>query len=347
MAVVLEAWCVVARRAAVERSLPGGLAHWFEVAPNRTACADHSICAVAFMVREDAAAFLLQLDAMGVATERSGEYRDVALMSSQGPWEHACSWLRVGRYAGVGAVWLDAADPEPLVVPLTWQPNGVFYLSPEESARRFKFLRVEGAIEVFVDTETGQQVYRSRTTPRDDLDPEIEKRFQATVETINPLLTFDGRPKQLGFLERRRLAKGIRELEAIVSDERGRIWWFLGMARRAAADPTGAFEAFERAYRLHPEHPDVSREFGAQCLALGRGAQAVTVSERNCTLHPRDAGLRSNLALACVVAGDMTRAKLEIARALEMEPGDEISRALAKMIDEVIAGKRPRITKYP
>lgn len=347
MAVVLEGWGVVARRATIETSLPKGLASWFEVAPNRTACADHSVCVVAFMVREDAAAFLLQLDAMGVTTERSGEYRDAALMSHEGPWEHACSWLRVGRYAGVLAVWLGGADPDPLVVPLTWQPNSLINLSPEEAARRFKFLRVDGAVEVFVDTETGQEVYRSRTTPRDELEPEIEKRFQAAVESINPLLTFDGRPKQLGFLERRRLAKGIRELEAIASDERGRVWWFLGMARRAAADPTGAFEAFEHAYRLHPEHPDVSREFGAQCLALGRGDRAVVVSERNCTLHPRDAGLRANLALACVVAGDMTRAKVEAARAREMDPDDEISRALAKMIDEVIAGKRPRMTKYP
>ncbi len=232
-------------------------------------------------------------------------------------------------------------------MPLTWQPNSLINLSPEEAARRFKFLRVDGAVEVFVDTETGQEVCRSRTTPRDELEPEIEERFQAAVESINPLLTFDGRPKQLGFLERRRLAKGIRELEAITSDERGRVWWFLGMARRAAADPTGAFEAFERAYGLHPEHPDVSREFGAQCLALGRGDQAVVVSERNCTLHPRDAGLRANLALACVVAGDMTRAKAEAARAMEMDPDDEISRALAKMTDEVIAGIRPRMTKYP
>jgi hypothetical protein len=347
VAVVLEGWGIVARRAAVEAALPGGLSDWFVLAPNRVASADHSLCVVGFMVREDAAAFLLKLEEIGVATERQGVYRDAALMSVDGPWEHECTWLRVGRYAGVRAVWMDGVDPEPLVVPLVWSPNSIINISAEEAARRFKYLRTDGGLEVFLDTETGEEIYRGRTTPRDVLEPEIERRFKSAVESINPFLTYDGRPKKLGFFERRRLAKGIKELEAIATDERGRIWWFLGMARRSAGDPTGAFDAFERAYRLHPEHPDVSREFGGQCLALGRGERAVVVCERNCILHPRDAGLRSNLALACMIAGDMARAKVEVTRALEMDPEDDVSRALAKMIDEVVAGKRARLTKYP
>jgi hypothetical protein len=59
MAVVLEGWSVVARRAAIEAALPGGLTSWFDIAPNRTACADASSCVVAFMVQADAA-FLLR-----------------------------------------------------------------------------------------------------------------------------------------------------------------------------------------------------------------------------------------------------------------------------------------------
>jgi Flp pilus assembly protein TadD len=117
--------------------------------------------------------------------------------------------------------------------------------------------------------------------------------------------------------------------------------------RVALPDNEGAFHALERAYTANPAQADVSREFGGQCLALGRGDQAVTVCERNCSLHPKDAGLRANLALACVVAGDMNRAKGEITRALEIDPLDKITRALEKMIDDVIAGKRPRLTKYP
>jgi hypothetical protein len=347
VAIVLDGWGVVARRTAVESKLPGGLAGWFEVAPNRQACADRDLCFVGFMVREDASAFVLKLDSMGLQGERDGTYRDVALVGKDGPWEHGGRWLSVGRYAGVNAVWMDGTDPDPLVVPVNWRPNSIINLSDEEAAKRLKFVRREGDVEEWVDTKTGEKMYRGRTGPSHDMEPEIEQRFQAIAEVIKPLLTFDAPPRQLGWFERRRLGKGIRDLEEIASGDRWRVWWYLGMARRAAGDNEGAFQAFERAYTANPAHADVSREFGGQCLALGRGEQAVTVSERNCTLHPKDAGLRSNLALACVVAGDMARAKAEIARALDMDPSDKITRALAKMIEDVIAGKRPRLTKYP
>jgi hypothetical protein len=347
VAVVLEGWGVVARRDAVEAKLPEGFAGWFNVAPTRMACADQHLCLVAFMVQRDAAAFVLKLESMGLQGERDGEYREVALVGVDGPWEHACTWLHVGRYAGVGAVWADGADPDPLVVPLVWRPNSIINLSAEEAARRLKFLRRDGGVEVFVDTETGEEVFRGRTSPPDQLEPEIEERFRAAIAIVDPLLTFDGHPRKLGFFERRRLKKGIRELEALASGERWRVWWFLGMARRAASDPTGAFEAFERAYAVNPAEEIVSREFGGQCLALGRGDQAVAACEQNCSLHPKDAGLRANLALACVVAGDMTRAKAEVTRALEMDPDDKVTRVLAGMIDDVIAGKRPRMTRYP
>jgi tetratricopeptide (TPR) repeat protein len=242
---------------------------------------------------------------------------------------------------------MDGTDPDPLVVPVGWQPSSIINLSAEEVAKRLKFVRRDGDVEVYVDTETGQEMYRGRTRPPDKLDPELEQRFKAVVESIKPLLSVDGRPRKLGWFERRRLAAGIRELEALASGDRWRVWWFLGVARRAAQNPTGAFEALERAYTANPAHGDVSREFGAQCLALGRGDLAVMVSERNCSLHPKDAGLRANLALSLMIAGDMERAKAEAARALEMDPADKISRALASMIDDVIAGKRPRMTKYP
>jgi hypothetical protein len=347
VAVVLDGWAVVARRRVVEATLPGGFASWFEIAPNRMACADRDLCVIPFMVHEDATAFVVKLESMGLQSERDGAYRDVAVVGTNGAWEHSCVWLQVGRYAGVGAVWMDGADPEPLVVPVMWRPNSIINLSAEETAKRLKFLRREGGVEVYLDTETGEEMYRGRTSPPDQLDPDLEARFRAAVEAVNPLLTFDGRPRQLGWFERRRLAKGIRELEALASGERWRVWWFLGMARRAASDLAGAFDAFERAYVANPAHADVSREFGAQCLALGRGDQAVAVSERNCSLHPGDAGLRANLALACMIADDLARAKKEVTRALEMDPTDKITGMLAAMIDDVIAGKRPRMTKYP
>jgi hypothetical protein len=347
MAIVLDGWGVVARRSTVEAKLPGGFAGWFDVAPNRMTCADRDLCFVAFMVPEDAHSFVFKLDSLGLAAERNGAFRDVALVGKDGVWQHMCPWLRIGTYGGVNAVWMHGVDADPLVVPVAWRPNAIINFSDEESERRLEFLRRDGNVEVFLDKETGKEMYRARTGPSDTMDAETEKRFQSAVAAVEPLLTFDGHPRRLGWLERRRLAKGIRQLEAIAADDRWRVWWYIGMARRAGGDAEGAFTAFERAYTANPAEPNVGRELGGQCMALGRGKEAVEVCERMCSLSSDDAGLRANLALACMVADDMKRAKVEVTRALDMDPADKISRVLASMIDDVIAGKRARLTKYP
>ena len=64
------------------------------------------------------------------------------------------------------------------------------------------------------------------------------------------------------------------------------------------------------------------------------------ICERTCTLHPRDPGLRANLALACMITNDMARAKAEVAHALAMDPEDRFTRMLATMIDDADASSQ-------
>ena len=215
MAVVVDGWTVIARRAAIEATLPDGLAGWFAIVPNRVTCADRDLCCVGFMDSQDATGFLAKLGELGLAGERDGAYRDVALVGPHGPERYTCRWLQLGRYGGAPAAWLDGADAEPLVVPLGWQPNRLIHLTSEEAAKRLKFVRREGDIEVWVDIETGKEMYRGRSGPAHDMEPEIEERFKAAAAALKPLVTVGGPQRALGRLERRRLAKGIRELEAM------------------------------------------------------------------------------------------------------------------------------------
>ncbi|MCX4241619.1 tetratricopeptide repeat protein [Paraliomyxa miuraensis] len=350
MAVLLEAWNVVARRTAVEDRLEGDVDGWFRLAPNQTACVGPHLCRIGFMHGRDATEFLRQLEALGLRGEEGGTYREVAILSPTEPWQHTCPWIELGHYAGVQAAWLRGANPEPLVVPFSYRPEArIFDLGAEEAAERFEFLRREGNIEVYRDRQTDQEVYRGRTTEDAALPEDVGQRFLRAVESIEPLLAWDGIPKRLGLLERRRLRKGIAALEGLTGTTRGawRIWFYLGMARRSARDAQGAYEAFREAYHDNAEHSDVVREYSGQCLALGRGEEAVALARRNCERNPNDASLRSNLALALMIADDMPEAKQQVDRARAMEPDDPITAALARMIDDVLAGRTRRPEKYP
>ena len=59
-------------------------------------------------------------------------------------------------------------------------------------------------------------------------------------------------------------------------------------------------------------------------------------------LRPNDAGLRSNLALVYLFTGDVTHALTEVRAALASEPKDKITAGLARMIEDVSAGRRKR-----
>lgn len=350
MAVLIQATAVIARRSAVEDKLPGGVQAWFERAPNQTACADRHLCAMGFMGTTDAFAFVRELEQAGLEVERGGVARDVVVVDPSGRIRHECSWIDAGPYCGVTAAWLTATEPEPLVVPLGYRPtDGVFSMTEEEAATRLEFVRNDGMVEVYRDRETGKEVYRGRTTRAQPPSEAVQARLRELFATIDPMLTNDGRPPRLGWRERRRLRKAIAELEQHAASLRAmwNVWWFLGMARRSAGDPEGAYEAFRVAYRAGPNESAVMREYSGQCLALGLGSEAVALARRNCAAHPDDAGLRSNLALALMVADDMPAAAEECAKARAMEPDDPVTAALERMIDDVIAGRRDRPTRYP
>lgn len=352
MAVVIDAWAVVARRSAVDEKLPGGAAAWCEATPNRVACVDRGLCCAGFMHEADALEFAAALERHGLRAQEGGQFCDVAIAHARGRMRHACNWLDVGTYGGVTAAWLRGSDPEPLVVPLHWRGESrpIFHMTEEEAARRLKFVRVDGNIEVYMDVETGREVYRGRTKPAAPPDAAAEARFEKAAEMVRPFLSSTGIPPELGFFDRRRLRKGIRALEAEAehdNDGSWRVWWFLGMARRSNRDPEGAYEAFKRAYDVNPTIDAVGREYAGQCMALGKGKEAVAVSLRNCELHPDEAALRSNLALAHLIAGDVERARNDVRRAQALEPDDEITQALARVIEDVRAGKRERPTRFP
>jgi len=124
-------------------------------------------------------------------------------------------------------------------------------------------------------------------------------------------------------------------------------YWIMGMACRAAGYKDQAYEALSRAWAINPTHVDVGRELVLQCCINGRGAEAVQVSSKVLGLRPEDAGLLSNHALALMLAGEVGRARFFAAKATAAAPDNRAAAGVAQVIEDVIAGKMPRPTKWP
>lgn len=93
---------------------------------------------------------------------------------------------------------------------------------------------------------------------------------------------------------------------------------------------------------MAPDEIEVGRNLGMECIALGYGQEAITVTAAMTKLAPGDAGLLANHALALLIAGDVDGAFREVRRALQMSPDDEITLRLPELIDNVRAGRVER-----
>jgi tetratricopeptide (TPR) repeat protein len=118
--------------------------------------------------------------------------------------------------------------------------------------------------------------------------------------------------------------------------------WIRGKAFQSLGEHRDAVESFRAAYRLNPDHPDVARELAVELLETQRFREAATIAREISNRSPQDAGLIANLALALLMSGELPAAREAIADALELDPNDPISKALAKRIDDVANGSRPQ-----
>ena len=118
--------------------------------------------------------------------------------------------------------------------------------------------------------------------------------------------------------------------------------FLLGMAERRLQNLEAARAALEAALELEPNDPDGCRELSLTYLQLKRPAQALPLARRVVELQPGDAGLKCNLAIVLLLAGDVEAARAAATSALMLEPGNSITQHILQVIDDVDAGNRPR-----
>ncbi len=344
MAVVIEAFSVILLLDAAEARTPGGAQALSAWAPHGTHCCDDDLFAISFMRSTDRAALVAELEKHGLELHRDFECAEegAPLISNI---------IESGRYGGVLAAWRTGADREPLVVPLNYHANRVFFRSKDSANANLEFLERENDVEVYRDRQTGQRLYVGRaTSPLEPKELEtLDRQFEDGVSLVEPFLPLNGSRIHPGFWQRRKINRGIRLLKKVppAHEKHGASLWLIGMSYRALEQHDDARAYLGRAHSLYPTQKEFSREYAAQLLILGDSKSAVDVSRSSCQRFPKDAGLRANLGLALLIAGLYEEAEREVLNAQARAPDDPITENLLRYIRGVRAGHTEAPTRLP
>lgn len=147
------------------------------------------------------------------------------------------------------------------------------------------------------------------TITNDEQHNEVYKRGS---QLISPHMQLLNRNPKVTKTVREEVSRGIRDLDAVTAynPQNWAALWIKGKGYQLLGDHKAANSAFKGSFEIQRENPDVAREYAASCLELGYGLDAVRATEHAIQLKPNDAGLHANRALALLIDGRNTEAKL-------------------------------------
>jgi tetratricopeptide (TPR) repeat protein len=146
---------------------------------------------------------------------------------------------------------------------------------------------------------------------------------------------------------RRKLKRALKLVGRVleINPENWSAMWLAGKIHQRLGDWVAALDSFARAYRINPEHADVSREASVSAMNAGRHEEAILYAESALRARPSDAGLHANLVLAYLLVDRLGDARPPIEKAIALDPSDGISRTIQKMIEHFdTTGRTPPST---
>lgn len=185
MAVLVEAISVIVRRGAIDDHYAGGWEGFLRSIPICPFCTDDELVRLSFMTPSDVGIVVGILKEGGLTFLREGKAIDMAVVDQiRGPTTTA-EWLEFahlnfeGSGNKVAACWLYEGPRMghgthmtslnmTLATPEGWTyENSITarcrFVSNEEREEKLKFLRREGAVDVYLDLTTGKELYMGRT----------------------------------------------------------------------------------------------------------------------------------------------------------------------------------------
>ncbi len=175
-----------------------------------------------------------------------------------------------------------------------------------------------------------------------DLHNQLTQNAWAIIDQYIHIL--DRPTKNVGFWGKRKLQKAIKNFKQAIeiAPNQYASKWGLGKIYQVLDLHKESLMWFEEAYKLEQNNPDVCREATLAAVDSEDYEKAIKYSDASLELAPENAGLHCNRALIFMLMSKDKEANECVEKALELNPEDQITKNVQKIMTDIISGKRNR-----
>ncbi len=328
MAVLIEAISVIFRKERIEENFPGGWTGFLDEAPNRTLFSDCEIGCIGFMHPDDVHKYVFYLESFGLDFDIGGQTKDIAVADQIRGFTIPSPWLSFGELDkdgnAVKASWLASGEPGFVFTRRGWQYEGSLsqksgFVASEDVDDKVRFLRNENGLDVYLNLETGKEVYLGRPEIQGEDKQDVFERLRAicnealTLEAETEVARRSKDVEQGGINFSRLVTEILPEVENI-SHGVGRNMSFAhfakGLVLRILKQPESAETCFRRANELQPDVSNTLLEL-VRCLGeQGKHEDALPFAQKAVKCEPDSPAALGNLAMTLFLLGDKKEARI-------------------------------------
>ncbi|MBK9248496.1 MAG: hypothetical protein IPM69_10375 [Ignavibacteria bacterium] len=176
---------------------------------------------------------------------------------------------------------------------------------------------------------------------------EFNQLFNRANERMEGIVILgDYRPSSLGFFDKLKVKKSIKDYEKCLSimPNHWQSMLLLAKVHQRLGEHSTSLSLLENALTIELTNHNIPQEASLECIHLDNIEKAIIYSEEAIKRKPNDIVLLGNHAMNLLIASRDKESIETITHAIKLDPQDGFNLQFQKVINEVINGKRSRPT---